>query len=188
MTFMISEVPLNPIAPVDRNYTSVVLWIEVGDRKILLGADLEHVRGRADEGWEAILNSKAPVEGKADFFKIPHHGGESSHHPRVWDVLVKDKENHYAATTSYSRSRPKLPADTDVARIGNLSNNAYVAGVAKVRRKKYSREIDNMLHKKGQIALSATYEFGRVTLKAQIHSEAEWDFEKEGSVEKLEKA
>jgi beta-lactamase superfamily II metal-dependent hydrolase len=59
------------------NQLSVVLWLQVGRRNVLLGADLEHVPG-VTEGWKAIAGSRERPAGRAEFFKVPHHGSNSS--------------------------------------------------------------------------------------------------------------
>ncbi|MCW5790244.1 MAG: MBL fold metallo-hydrolase [Polyangiaceae bacterium] len=75
------------------NTTSVVLWISVGQRRILLGADLEvgSVKGgtaMVDAGWSAIVSSSARPQERSSAFKIPHHGSPSAHHDGVWDRML----------------------------------------------------------------------------------------------------
>lgn len=55
------------------NNSSAIIKIEYGDRKILLGGDLE------GEGWASIIKDKKDLS--SDIFKVPHHGS-----------LIEDKE------------------------------------------------------------------------------------------------
>ncbi len=94
------------------NQLSVVLWLKVGNLDVLLGADLEHVSGTT-EGWEAIIGSRERPEGRARFFKIPHHGSKNADCPGCWtDLLLREP---IAMLTPYSPSR--LPTPSDIARL-----------------------------------------------------------------------
>ena len=46
-----SLAPVRNLRQLDKNHTSIVLWINVGDINVLLGADLEEL-GDKDDGWE----------------------------------------------------------------------------------------------------------------------------------------
>ena len=90
----------------------VVLWVRVGDCRILLGADLEHVKGLT-EGWNAIVQSAERPPGRAGVFKVPHHGSGNADCPEAWAELLVSQP--IAVVTAYTPSR--LPRPEDVNRL-----------------------------------------------------------------------
>lgn len=111
------------VAPPSPNSASVVLWIEVGSHRLLLGSDLE-VTHQPNTGWSAILDDALLVTERAGIFKIPHHGSKNAHHPRVWSELLLD--DPLALLTPFRRGRTSLPSPEDSARICALTPNAYM--------------------------------------------------------------
>lgn len=94
-----------------RNPMAVALWIEFGDRAVLLGSDLEE-QGTPHTGWSVVV-SEHRARGKAAVFKIPHHGSVTGHYEAVWsEMLIKQP---IAFTTTYSCSG--LPKRDDIDRI-----------------------------------------------------------------------
>lgn len=112
------------IPGISPNQSSVVLWLSFADINILLGADLEE-KGNSHKGWSVIIDSCTRPEGKAIFFKIPHHGSKNAHHPRVWEeMLVHDP---IAVLTPFSRGK-ELPSNEDIKRICSNTSRAYSTG------------------------------------------------------------
>ena len=97
------------------NHTSVVLWVEIGQHKILLGADLENT-SNPKTGWTVILDESAVVSGKAGLYKVPHHGSENAHHNRVWSNLLS--ETPHAADIRINTPNHKNPADDKSVKLG----------------------------------------------------------------------
>lgn len=104
------------------NHTAVVTWVEIGDVRILLGADLEETKD-PDTGWSVIVSSPAKPGGKAVIFKVPHHGSSNAHSDMVWADMVE--QHSYAILTPYNRGRKKLPSPPDVGRILGFTPNSY---------------------------------------------------------------
>jgi hypothetical protein len=103
------------------NEVAVVLWIEAGAIRIVLGSDLENT-GNPATGWQALLASAARPSGQAQIFKIPHHGSANADHPGVWgDMLLP---NPHAALTPYTRGR-FLPQPQDIARLKGRTPHLY---------------------------------------------------------------
>jgi hypothetical protein len=120
----VHNVPGRRVMPFDRNDISVALWISIGSSNhLLLGADLEN-SDNTQRGWHAVLNSPAPISGRASFIKIPHHGSENGHHEPVWDDLLTNEP--HAALTTWNRGK-KLPRVSDAKRILALTPNAFVS-------------------------------------------------------------
>ena len=118
------------------NHTSVVTWIRIGGSELLLGADLEET-GDPETGWTVIVNSTDRPQGRAQVFKVAHHGSANGHHPGVWErMLIK---HPFAILAPYNRGRKKLPDKSDVGRITALTPHAYsssriTAGRTRLRR------------------------------------------------------
>ena len=125
LTTLASFSPVGPgqrVMPFEQNDVSVAVWISVGPHRLLLGADLEN-SANVYRGWQAVLNSPAPVSGRASFIKIPHHGSANAHHQDIWDTLLEDQP--LAAMTTWNRGR-KLPTLADAKRILALTPRAFV--------------------------------------------------------------
>jgi hypothetical protein len=103
------------------NHASVVLWVEAGSRRILLGADLEHTR-RIGDGWVAVVNSSTGPN-RATMFKVPHHGSDNADCPEVWEkMLVPDP---IAVVTPFNTGGAPLPKPTDMERLRSRTSNLY---------------------------------------------------------------
>jgi hypothetical protein len=103
------------------NRTSVALWIEVGTRRALLGADLEQTN-RPGEGWMAVLAAhQDPIPAQA--FKVPHHGSMNADYPNVWAQMLI--QNPIAVVTPFSGGQARLPQSRDLMRLGTRTTNLY---------------------------------------------------------------
>lgn len=140
---MLDDRPNNSAKPVVRpakpNDTAVVLWIKIGERILLLGADLEerrsspHSSPATDCGWTAILGSGSRPKSAAEIFKVAHHGSQTGHHDEIWSTLLRSKP--LSLMTPFVRGKCRLPSDNDKDRILSLSSEAYMS--ASLRPKKY---------------------------------------------------
>jgi beta-lactamase superfamily II metal-dependent hydrolase len=132
------------------NEASVVLMVEVGGRKALLGADLEH-SGHKDEGWLAILNSSQTPVHPAKVFKVPHHGSRSADCPEVWQKLL-DAEP-VAIVTPFT-SGQGLPQEKDIERLQSRTPSVYCTAVPKVRLpKRDNKVVQKKLDRRKRIAI-----------------------------------
>lgn len=102
------------------NSTSVVLWVEVGPRRALLGADLEHT-GRSGEGWMAVLGCHTNAD-LAAIFKVPHHGSANADCPEVWARMLVGKP--IAVVTPFSGGK-RLPSHSDLDRLKKRTDKLY---------------------------------------------------------------
>lgn len=126
------------IRPPKRNDTSVALWVQVGTHTVLLGADLEADHDSA-MGWSAILDRSTVIPGKAGVFKLPHHGAQSAHEPRVWSSLLTD--GPYAILTPWRNGGHVLPTLEDMSRIRGQTPNAYMTAATTSRQHKWRNKI-----------------------------------------------
>ena len=116
-----SKKPKRRVESQSPNHLATVLWVDMGGRRMLLGADLEE-SNRPDLGWQAILCSKSRPSGKAEVFKVPHHGSCNAHSPGVWQGML---DNPVSALTPFTRS--SLPRPSQIELIASLSREAYLA-------------------------------------------------------------
>lgn len=104
------------------NDTAIVLWVQADMLNILLGSDLE-VGDSDRRGWRAIVDSQCRPLGKSLIFKVPHHGGVSAHHERVWLEMLE--KSPYAILTPFSSSQ--LPRPEDIERIFGFTEKGMLA-------------------------------------------------------------
>jgi beta-lactamase superfamily II metal-dependent hydrolase len=104
------------------NNVAVVLWVKVGNARILLGSDLEESPSPT-LGWHAIINSKVRDTSLGHMLKIPHHGSVTGHNNDVWNEMLMPSP--VVALTPFLRGRTPLPSESDIARIKARTPNAY---------------------------------------------------------------
>jgi len=141
---MLREGPRNAAKPVVRppkpNDTAVVLWVKVGERVLLLGADLEERRSNSastpavDCGWTAIVSSNAKPNAPAEVFKVAHHGSQTGHNEEIWTRLLGS--DPLALLTPFRNGKCLLPNNHDKARILQLSGEAYISSPVSAKRYK----------------------------------------------------
>ncbi len=102
------------------NHTSVVLWIEAGSMRALLGADLEHT-SQSDEGWMAVVKCHHDPQSAA-LFKVPHHGSTNADYPQVWTQMLV--ENPIAVVTPFTGGK-SLPRQSDLFRLAKRTTSLY---------------------------------------------------------------
>lgn len=108
------------VSRIDPNECSIALRVQIGEIVVLLGADL--LTGPPGCGWEAVL-ATAPAN-PASLFKVPHHGSETSHHPRVWSEMLSP--NPVALVAPFRAGRKRLPAPTDLERISEFTDQIFL--------------------------------------------------------------
>lgn len=106
------------------NDSSVVLSVEAGGHRILLGGDL-HVRADRSLGWLAIVDDHAGTDARHHAFKVPHHGSPTGDHDEVWSKMTEDQA--CAVTTPFVGGSVRLPRVEDCHRILSKTQNAYLS-------------------------------------------------------------
>ncbi len=105
------------IVDLSPNEVSVALWARGAEVVVLLGADLER------SGWTRIVDRYLEPEGQASAFKVPHHGSEGAHEPRVWQELLRQAP--VAVLAPWTRGGRTLPTARDVRRLLKLTPRLY---------------------------------------------------------------
>jgi len=128
----------------ERNHNAVALWVRCGDRKILLGADLEEC-GHPNLGWQAVLKCKIFPNGQAGIFKIPHHGSPNGDHEPIWSQIVIPS-NPFTCVTAYNRGATPRPAPDDISRILKHTNTLHYTGLpSKSASNSYSQTVEKTI-------------------------------------------
>lgn len=107
---------------INPNHLSVATMFLFGSSAILMGADLEET-GDEYLGWSAVVSSINKPSQKAHLFKIPHHGSANGHLEAVWTEMLVSKP---VALISPYNKRVKLPRDSDLRRLLDLTEKTYV--------------------------------------------------------------
>ncbi|VAW30992.1 hypothetical protein MNBD_CHLOROFLEXI01-5067 [hydrothermal vent metagenome] len=156
----------DPLPDIRPNYCSVVLWVEVGKHKLLLGADLEETN-KPSTGWSAIIDGSNTLGNGASVFKIPHHGSENAHNDQIWEsVLCK---NPYAILTPFNRGRKPLPSKEDVNRIVNLTPHAYSTTKRRRRQKIKNPTVRRTITETTRKVYAKSSGSGQIRLRCKFH-------------------
>lgn len=115
--------PIGKIKAQKPNHTSIVLWVEIGDERILLGADLEEVESH--KGWSLILEDKTSIEGKAKLYKVAHHGSPNGEHEGIWTDLLTD--DPHCLIAPWQLAGNFLPKVSDLERILQRTENLHLS-------------------------------------------------------------
>jgi hypothetical protein len=176
--------PKNRILPLTPNHTSVVLWIEVGVHKLLMGADLQ-LSPDPYAGWSVILSDSQARQGRAQVFKVPHHGSANAHHPQVWtEMLITEP---YALLAPFRRGQKSLPSGSDAKRINGLTPNAYATGRPTTKRVKWRNRVVRDTLARATSELNRVHQkWGHVRMRKKINSKApNWRVELFGDAYRL---
>ncbi len=165
----------NPIPDIQPNYSSVVLWVEVGKRQLLLGADLERT-SESGTGWSAIIDRSNILGNKASVFKVPHHGSENGHDGQVWERVLCQEP--YAILTPFNCGRKPLPSKDDVKRIVNLTPRAYATTKRRRRQKIKDRTVRRTLAETTRNVYAKSSGLGQIRLRCKLNDpETSWNVE-----------
>jgi hypothetical protein len=168
---------------INPNLFAIALWVSIGNIRILLGSDLEeaaHPRG----AWSVIANSENKPAGRADAFKVPHHGSQNAHCDDVYDRMLTGR--HISVLTPFNHGNVVLPNDSDIRRLKKQKCSAvYMACKSSNRNFKHDSAVEKILKEstKSRKTLSS---FGRITLRKRVSSnEDDWQIFTEGHAHEL---
>jgi hypothetical protein len=171
------------VASPKSNHASVVLWIQIGAHKILLGADLE-TTSDAKTGWSVIVSDSQSISSRADIFKIPHHGSQNGYHGGVWNELLSAQP--HAVVTPFASGKKPLPTDADIERITGLTRNAFATAPTKRGRYKQRNRVAKRLIAQATANVYDVHaRWGQVRFRRRISATAPWDTELFGNAHQL---
>lgn len=145
------------------NHVAVVLWIQIGNLRILLGADLEETTN-SNTGWSVILSDSTCINGRANLFKIPHHGSETGHCPAVWDELLSPRP--IAVLTPFNRS--DLPREADRLRICSLTDKAYITTTQQPKTQKRQKVVQDRIKAMTKRLTPLSYSMGHIRCRTKL--------------------
>lgn len=148
------------------NQVAVALWVIVGEVRLLLGSDLEESRSET-LGWRAIVNAPSRIPGRAQVFKVPHHGSVNAHSEAVWQQMLVD--GAHALLTPFAAGGTFLPTDADMARLLAHTTDLYCTsrpgGTSPSRR---SSAVEKMASQVARNRRVIRGEMGHVRVRARI--------------------
>ena len=106
---------------------------------ILPSNQLSEETDNPNTGWSIIVDSSTRPQGKAVFFKIPHHGSENADYKPVWDRMLIP--NSLAGLTPFILVNLILHKKSDVIRICQRTQNAYSTALPRKKRLKHRDKI-----------------------------------------------
>jgi len=146
------------------NQTCVAVWVQAGEVRVLLGADLEVTTSSA-QGWDAVVGCAERPAGRAGLVKVPHHGSSGAHHPGMWSDMVDDAP--IAVLTPKRASG--LPKQSDVQRILAQAQAAYsVAPVQGDRPPRRSKTVERTIREVVRSRRTLESGTGHVRIRADL--------------------
>lgn len=150
----------------ERNHNAVALWVRCGDRKILLGADLEEC-GHHSLGWQAVLQCKIFPDGQAGIYKIPHHGSPNGDYDSIWSQIVIPS-NPFTCVTAYNRGATPRPTPDDISRILKHTNALHYTSLP-------SKSISNSYSKTVEKTIAGVTKSRKSLKSIPGHVQMRWD-------------
>ena len=163
----------------ESNDASVVISIQIGHERILLGADLEE-RGLVAVGWQAVVEGWPSGRGKHSVFKVAHHGSSNGHLDAVWDRLLQ--KSPWAVVTSFSFCGTTLPTKMDCQRISSRTERGMITNHPS--RSRYKDRDPAVRRTIDEVTLSAygvRFKEGHVRLRRDLAANSDWICERFGS-------
>lgn len=106
------------------NHVATAVRLDIGERSLLLGSDLED-HGDPLVGWAAVLLGTQSLQRVSETFKVAHHGSESGHLDAVWSQMVR--ADPLCLLTPFRHGGHEIPTPADRARILALTSRAYIS-------------------------------------------------------------
>jgi beta-lactamase superfamily II metal-dependent hydrolase len=134
--------PKKRVTALSPNHSAVVVWANIQGTILLLGSDLEETLDQ-NIGWTKILLSTTRPTGRAGVFKVPHHGSRNADHPSVWSDLLGP--HPLCILTPFWRGSKILPQRSDVNRIMQHTDTAFISAEMRARRVKRPKPVEEMI-------------------------------------------
>ncbi len=164
------------------NLASVVLLVQVGEVRVLLGGDLEK-HNDLDRGWIAVLDCLTDC-GQSEIFKVPHHGSEDSDEPRIWDELLT--QNPIAVVTPFTLGRHRIPSDADLERLCAHADRVFMTAPSRRDPISPPPAVTKTVEEATKSFESLASDFGHVRLRRKIKAGSQWRVEFFGAAYEVE--
>jgi hypothetical protein len=147
------------------NMRSVALWVEAGRQVALLGGDLENSPDHGI-GWSAALSCERNPEGKAEVFKVAHHGSSNADHPEIWTKKLVTQP--IAVLAPFASASKPIPSDRDQERIASQSIAYCTANPGGTKARASSRVVQRRLDSTPRRVRQVTGRMGHVRLRGGL--------------------
>lgn len=107
------------------------------------------------------MRCRQGIDRRSEVFKVPHHGSANAHQPLVWKNLLVDEPE--AVVCPHECGANQLPSEDDLDRLCRLATVHLTAP---------PRPAPSI--RRGRLGRIAVPDFGRVTLRRRIGSDANW--------------
>ena len=155
--------PKGRITEPSRNDLSVAMLLTIGNQAVLLGGDLEELSD-PQKGWQAVVEAHRGRRPLAQFFKVPHHGSHNAHNAEVWTEMLAEPVS--SIVTPWTKGGYRLPRDTDLNRLRDLSDKCYLTSTRLVSpKKRYSAEVMKLVKAAAVELDTSIYSGGQVTIR-----------------------
>jgi hypothetical protein len=157
------------------NSKSVVLYLQLGEHRAILGADLE-LTADNKEGWLAITETSNVTDKKASYFKIPHHGSQNGYHSDVWQLLLE--ENPLLSLTTYNKGYG-LPEIEMLQKYSEHSNRMFsTSPTLGGKKKKRDTKTDKLIANFNKTVQEIKYQKGIIRARINLlDPAAQWQVE-----------
>jgi hypothetical protein len=173
-------VPRRYRAPESANGASVVAAVDALDCRALLGGDLMR-SSNSKSGWEAVVTDSY-IASRSSVVKVPHHGAESGHDPRMWTELLVD--DSLAIVAPWERGGRSIPTPADVTRLKGLAGEVYLTAIPKQGKLRRSADVARMIKKMHPQGLSVSRGWGQVRARKSV-GEGAWRVELRGDAVRI---
>lgn len=172
-TYLQAQQPRLRLLPGKPNHLAMVLWLEIGPLRILLGADLEETSDPRT-GWSVILSDSTCTEGRASLFKVPHHGSVTGHCQGVWETLLEPQP--IALLTPFAKGRQKLPQAEDEQRLCALTDDVYITTPHTPKPPKRPKIVNRSIERMAARLSTVQYSMGHIRCRLTLDSSpTEWN-------------
>jgi len=161
------------------NSLSIVMLIKFRTDGVLLGSDFENVID-SNSGWKRLISEYYHTRNKPSLIKIPHHGSSNAHNDDLWKDILSDKP--LSVLTVFNKST-KLPKDSDVDRIKNLSQSLFIVGDLKALKTTDKDLVKRVKHFPNIKIAPVSTKIGLSRFRRSV-DKLEWNIEMFGSVSK----
>ncbi|GAA1635405.1 ComEC/Rec2 family competence protein [Actinoplanes couchii] len=167
---LVDEVATNRIriAAHSPNASSVVVWVDIADTRILLGGDLEN-HSDFRRGWESIIRSDTRPPGRAEVYKVAHHGSRTAHNEAIWSGLLDSEVA--SVITPWRRGGNHLPDPEILKNVIDLSARTSITAREIPTQMKRSRLVTEEVSKATRSMRRLEAGTGQVQLRKAIHGD-----------------
>jgi hypothetical protein len=168
------------------NFSSIVLFVEIGNFRVLLGSDMSVDSNGL--GWATIIDDPVIKRNpRSDIYKVAHHGSVKSDSSRIWTELLNS--NPKCILTPFTRGKNIVPNRKGIENIREKTTDAFISSYTKSNgKKRRQNEIQSTLTDFGIKPKYAFPKCGHIRLRSTIEGDnklSDWTIELSPEARKL---